>query len=128
MPVIQHKPTVYARLLVEALRDASPKTVALRVANFKKLLKRSSDLKIAGRAVKEFERLWAAKDGTVAEVVVARPLGASARKKLESRLKTKGYVLAERIDPRVIGGVAIRLGADVLVDGTITNKLRRLRE
>lgn len=127
MAVIQHKTTVYARLLVEALRDASPKTVAARVANFKKLLKRANDLKIAGKVVKEFERLWAARDGVVAEVITARPLGSSARKKLESRLKTKGYVLAERIDPRVIGGAALRLGADVLVDGTITNKLQRLR-
>ncbi len=128
MPAIQHKTTVYARLLVEALRDASPKAVAMRVANFKKMLKRANDLKIAGKVVKEFERLWAARDGVVAEVVVARPLGSAARKKLETRLKAKGYVVAERIDPRVIGGVALRLGSDVLVDGTITNKLQRLRE
>ncbi|MDO8584632.1 MAG: F0F1 ATP synthase subunit delta [bacterium] len=128
MSLIQHKQTVYARLLVEALRDAKPAIVAARIANFKKLLKRSNDLKIAGKVVKEFERLWAAKDGTVAEVVTARPLGGSARKKLETRLKARGYVFAERIDPRVIGGVALRLGSDVLVDGTITNKLQRLRD
>lgn len=127
MPVLQHKTTLYARLLVEALRDAKPAVVAARVANFKKLLKRANDLKIAGKVVKEFERLWAARDGVVAEVITARPLGGSARKKLESRLKGKGYVLAERIDPRVIGGVALRLGTDVLVDGTIMNKLQRLR-
>lgn len=127
MPLIQHKTTLYARLLVEALRDVKPATVAARVVNFKKLLKRAHDLKIAGKVVKEFERLWAARDGVVAEAISARPLAASARKKLESRLKAKGYVLAERIDPRVIGGVALRLGNDVLVDGTIINKLQRLR-
>lgn len=127
MPLIQHKTTLYARLLVEALREASPAVVATRVANFKKLLKRANDLKIAGKVVKEFERLWAARDGVVAEVVTARQLGGSARKKLESRLKAKGYVLAERIDPRVIGGVALRLGSDILVDGTIMNKLQRMR-
>lgn len=127
MPVIQHKTTLYARLLVEAFRDAKPAMVAARVSNFKKLLKRANDLKIAGKVVKEFERLWAAKDGTVAEVTAARPLTATARKKLESRLKSKGYVLTERIDTHVIGGVALRLGNDVLVDGTIINKLQRLR-
>lgn len=127
MPLIQHKTTLYARLLVEALRDAAPAIAAARVANFKKLLKRANDLKIAGKVVKEFERLWAAKDGTVAEVIAARPLTASARKKLETRLKAKGYVLAERIDARIIGGVALRLGSERLVDGTIINKLQRLR-
>lgn len=128
MPVLQHKTTLYARLLVEALRDAPPNTVAIRVANFKKLLKRAHDIKIAGKVVKEFERLWAARNGIVAEVISARPLSDVVRRKLELRLKAKGYVLAERIDPRVIGGVALRLGTDTLVDGTIKRKLQWLRE
>ncbi|MBI2406357.1 MAG: F0F1 ATP synthase subunit delta [Candidatus Harrisonbacteria bacterium] len=128
MPIIQHKARVYAQLLVDALRKAKGAAVAARVANFKKLLKRTGDLKIAGKVVKEFERLWARREGEVALAVVARPLHDAARKKLAATLKANGYVLQEKIDPNVLGGVQLRLGEELLVDGTIMNKLQRLRE
>lgn len=128
MPIIQHKERVYAGLLVDALRNAKGAVRHERIARFTKLLKRTGDLKIAGKVVKSFERAWARRDGEIALAVTARPLTEAARKKLAARLKAKGYVLQEKVDPKILGGVALRLGEETMVDGTIVNKLRRLQE
>jgi len=64
-----------------------------------------------------------------AEVTSARPLSAPERARLTAALsKTTGkqVVLAERVDPALIGGVITRMGGKV-IDGSVRARLAALR-
>jgi F-type H+-transporting ATPase subunit delta len=69
----------------------------------------------------------AKRDREVAYVTVAKPLDDRAEERLTAKLSEiygRQVSLKVNVDPRVIGGVSVRVGSD-LYDGTI---LRRLNE
>jgi F-type H+-transporting ATPase subunit delta len=73
------------------------------------------------------ELIAAKRDREVAYVTVAKPLDDDAEERLSAKLSDiygRPVSLKVDVDPRVIGGVSIRVGSD-LYDGTI---LRRLNE
>ena len=45
---------------------------------------------------------------------------------MEQSLAKKNYVMEEKVDPAVIGGVALFLGNEYVVDGTARGKLQRI--
>lgn len=66
---------------------------------------------------------------TVAKVTVAQPLSADQRARLSAQLARiygSGIDVQESVDPRVLGGVRIEVG-DELLDGTILNRLNEAR-
>jgi len=65
----------------------------------------------------------------VAEVTTAEPLGAVEQALVKERLAAmtgKQVELRLAVDPEIIGGIIARIG-DVLVDGSVLSRLRRLR-
>ncbi len=81
--------------------------------------------------IEEFRDLVADERGIVkAEFTVAHQISDKQREALVSKLQSKlgkTVEFSERIDSSVIGGVRVRLKDDV-IDGTVENELRKLRE
>jgi len=126
MPAIRNKAKLYAEALRQVLESTQEKDFSNKIDNFKKLLKRSGGMKIAGRVVREFKTIWSEKDGQIAQIITASPLSKGMREQIELVLKNKGFVLKERVDPNVLGGLAIVLGKDRLIDYTIKKKLKTI--
>ena len=59
-------------------------------------------------------------------MVSAEPLLKETRMHMEQSLAKKNYVMEEKVDPAVIGGVALFLGNEYVVDGTARGKLQRI--
>lgn len=123
---MQSKAKTYAAVMVEALDGVSEKEAVKRAKSLKILLQKRGDFKQLSKILQEFSRAWRERRGSVAEVVSAEPLSSKAREDMEKSLKKKGYVMEERIDPSVIGGTALYLGRDYVIDGTIRGKLKRI--
>ena len=123
---MQSKPRIYARVLHEALRGVSLGEQKKRIQIFKEILKRRGDMKISHAILQEFGRLVKERKGKIGQVVSARALATPVKAALASKLKSIQFVLQDRIDPAVIGGVAVFLGKEFLIDNTILARLRKL--
>ena len=123
---MQSKVRVYARVLHEALKGVSLAEQKKRICVFKEILKKRGDIKISNGILQEFQRLQKEQGGRVGEVVSGRALAVSARSALTSKLKAMKFVLRDRIDEAVIGGVAVFLGNEFLIDNTILGRLKKL--
>ncbi len=81
--------------------------------------------------IEEFRELVADERGQItAEVTAAHQLSGEQREALVSKLQAKlgkTIELSEKQDSSVIGGVRVRL-RDEVIDGTVENELRKLRE
>ena len=120
------KAKTYAHVMVEVLDGLSEKEAAKRVKSLKILLQKRGDFKQLSKILYEFTRAWKERKGPMAEVVSAEPLSSKVRESMEKSLKKKGYIMEERIDPSVIGGTALYLERDYMIDGTVRGKLRRI--
>jgi len=120
------KAKTYAHVMVESFDGLSEKEATKRVKSLKILLQKRGDFKQLSKILQEFSRAWKERKGRVAEAVSAEPLSSKTREKMEKSLKKKGYIMEERIDPSVIGGTALYLGRDYLIDSTIRGKLKRI--
>jgi F-type H+-transporting ATPase subunit delta len=65
-----------------------------------------------------------------AKVTTAEPIDRQAEAAIRQRLSSlvgKQVELRSEVDPSIIGGVVARIG-DQLIDGSVSNQLRRLRD
>jgi F-type H+-transporting ATPase subunit delta len=112
-------------LLQKRLGKASP-----LVFNLICLLMRRGKLKIIGKVAEHYNRLLDAHNGIErADIITALPLNDEETNILARRLgEIVGHtiIVDARTDPSVIGGFRARIG-DVLIDGSIHNKLESLR-
>ena len=80
--------------------------------------------------VDEFDRYKDLREGRLhAEITVARPLDDDQKSELKSKLEAatgKEIRLHEKIDPKVLGGLIVKLG-DKVIDGSVRRRLNRLR-
>jgi len=94
------------------------------------LLMSRGKLKIIGSVAEHYNRLLDAHNGIErADIITALPLDDEETKILARRLgEIVGHtiIVDPRTDPSVIGGFRARIG-DVLIDGSIHNKLESLR-
>lgn len=122
----RNKAKTYARLMVDALDGLSEKEAKQKIHIIKQLLHKRGDFKQVSRILQEFTRAWKERKGKVATVLSAEPLVDKMRKQFQEALSKKRYIMEERIDPSAIGGVALSLGNEFLIDGTIRGKLKRI--
>ena len=83
-----------------------------------------------GEIIKAFERLAAARRGTVsAQVVTALPLTDAQRQGVAAALRTalgKDPEIETRVDPAILGGLKVRVGSR-LYDASLKSKLDSLK-
>ena len=123
---MQSKVRIYAKVLYEALKGVSLSEQKKRIQVFREILKKRGDMKISHGILQEFGRLEKEQKGKIGQVVSARALAPSVKAALASKLKSMKFVLQPRIEPSVIGGVALFLGKEFLIDNTILARLRKL--
>ena len=112
--------------MVEAFEGVSEKEAEKKVKALKHLLYKRGDFKQISKILQEFSKAWKERKGKTATVVTAVPLSAKTKADMTESLKKRGYVLEERVDSAIIGGTALFLGSDYIIDGTIKGKLQRL--
>ena len=104
--------------------------VGAKVQNLLGLMLRRGRIEELPRLAAEFRRLDDERRGiTRATVTSAMPLSEDEVRALTDRLQssTGGRVeLEQDVDPSLLGGVVVRLG-DRLIDGSVRNRLERLR-
>lgn len=120
------KTTLYASALVGALEGVSEKEQRTRIARLKNLLKKRGDTRLLSALLYEFAKMWAARKGTIALVVSAGP-PSFLKAAMQKTLKKKGYQVQEKQDPALLGGSAVFLGNEYLVDNSVRGKLRKMQ-
>ena len=118
----------YAQALASALRNAKTKTqAALMLRNFVALVKRSGDTRLIKAVLLEAQLIYEAKGKKRAEIVSASLVSKTLQNRMKHVLGTKGFgTLAMRQDAKLLGGSALFLGNEYLIDGTLREKLRRI--
>lgn len=98
--------------------------------NLVKLLTSKRRVKIMPQIAEQFARLVDRQQGIEhAEVTTAAPIDKEAETALTEQLtKTTGsrVVISTKVDPEIIGGFIARVG-DKVIDGSVRNKLRKLK-
>lgn len=112
--------------MVRALDGATEKEAEKKIQRLKELLYKRGDFKQISKILQEFAKAWKERNGKIANVVSAEPLADKTKKEMQKSLEKSGYVLEEQVDPNVIGGTALYLGNDYVIDSTVRGKLQRL--
>jgi len=101
------------------------------VLNFLKVVSRHSRLDCLRSMVRAIHQLLDHLRGRVEVLITtAAPMPADVILSVESRLATalgKSISLTSRIDPQLVGGFVVRIG-DTVYDGSVSNRLQRMRE
>lgn len=118
----------YVKALAGSLAKAkTKKEAATMLSNFFALIKRRGDTKFLRAILVDVKSEYEARGGKRAEMVSAAPLSPAARKKALSILKPKGFgTVRVRVIPELLGGSALFLGNEYLMDGTLREKLYRM--
>lgn len=114
-------------VLAKALSDKAPRTFVLFV---QKLVSNRRQMLLPEIGA-EYQNLLDAAEGRVhARVTVSREYDAAAREALKAALTTalkKTVVAHVSVDPRILGGVVVRVG-DTVMDGSVKRRLTKLRD
>ena len=121
------KTSLYARALVESLQDVPVKEQKERIVRFKTLLKKRGDLRLQSAILGEFVKLWEKRDGKIATVISAKEAPDSFIHSITKTLKKEGYIVKEEENEALIGGFAVFLSNEYLIDNSIKGKLHKLR-
>ena len=121
------KTSLYARALVESLKDVPLKEQKERIVRFKTLLKKRGDLRLQSAILGEFVKIWEKRDGKIATVISAKEAPDSFIHSITKTLKKEGYVVKEEENEALIGGFAVFLSNEYLIDNSIKGKLHKLR-
>lgn len=113
-------------LIDKALEDSQQETRRLG-----QMLVRRRRLPIIPDLVQAFNEAVLKESGiAVADVTTAVPLDASGEALVKEQLKTmigQDVELRTHVDPSIIGGLVVRIG-DNLIDGSVSDRLRRMHE
>jgi len=121
----QDKARTYAKVMVDFFEGATEAETKKRAKRLKEVLQKRGDMKRVSSVLQEFQKAWKERKGKIATVVSAQSLEDATRKEMRQSLAKKRFVLEERVDPGVIGGVALYLGNDFVIDSTLQGKLQR---
>ncbi len=114
-------------VLGKALSDKAPRPFVLFV---QKLVSNRRQMLLPEIAVEYHNLLDAAAGRVHARVTVAREYDDAAREALKAALTTalkKTVVAHVSVDPRILGGVVVRVG-DTVMDGSVKRRLSKLRD
>ena len=115
---------IYAEVLQDALEGAQDSGIVF--TRFKELVQKRGDSKLAPQILQEFKKVSQEREGMQAQVITAAPLPEEVRVKVAGSLQKKGFRMEEKVNPEVQGGMALVLGSEYIIDGTIKGKLQKL--
>jgi len=123
-------PAVPAASRVEVLERIVGEDVTGAQRNLYSLMVRRGRFEQLDAVIREFRRLYRTREGIVeATVTSATELDATEVEALQARLENmtgQRVVLAQQVDPELLGGVQVRVG-DQLIDGSVRGRFERLR-
>ena len=118
----------YVKALAGSLAKAKTRKEAVAMLdNFFLLVKRRGDTKFLITCLAEAQKEYKAKGRKPTEMVSAASLSLASQKKTLSLLKLKGFGAPTwRVNSQLLGGSALFLGNEYLMDGTLREKLHRM--
>jgi F-type H+-transporting ATPase subunit delta len=123
-------PSVPAERKIAALESTLDTNVQPETRNLARLLIERDRTVLVPEIEEIFaDQLRAERGIAVAQVTTAEPLSPAKQELVREKLEAmtgKRIELAMKIDPDIIGGIVIRIG-DQVIDGSVRNKLERLR-
>jgi F-type H+-transporting ATPase subunit delta len=123
-------PTITSDKKVDAVESALNTNVQPQTRNLVKLLIERDRAALIPQIREIFDDEVRTERGVaVAIVTTADPLSEAERDLVREKLESmtgKTVELVLRVDPEIIGGIVIRIG-DQVIDGSVRNKLERLR-
>lgn len=114
---------LYANVLWESSHGKSKEEIAQIAKRLKDFLKRQGELRLISAVLREAKTLQQGKPGLV---ISASPLSSGMRAKFAHLLFRQNYRMEERVDKEVIGGAAVFLGNEYLIDNTIRGRMQKL--
>lgn len=126
-----HSPIIDVNARQEALRAVFNDRVTDLTLRFLLVLNRKGRLSKIEDIAASYDHLMQDSFGRVeVDVFTAGPLGDEARSEIKRMVQAalgKEPVLHSYTDPKMIGGIKLRVG-DRLIDGSVASKLRRLKD
>ena len=122
----------YAQTLYSLTDGKSEAEIEKAVADFARYIYKGRKLKLAGKIIEQFGKIYNQKNGIVeAEVVTKEKMSEALEKKVKSYIEkkhdAKEVVLKNTIDENIKGGIIIRVGDEVM-DGSIAGRLGELKK
>lgn len=121
-----------AQILFDLTDEKSRSEGEKSVADFARYLRKERKLKLAGKIIEQFEKIYNKKNGIAeAEVVTAEKISTEIEKKIKSHIEKKYHakkaVLKSVVDEDIKGGVIVRVGDEVM-DGSVRGRLEELKK
>jgi F-type H+-transporting ATPase subunit delta len=125
-------PKQYAQTLFEMTNGKQKAEIEKSVADFARHMNKERKLKLAGKVIESFGKIYNEKNGIVeAEVVTAEKLSGEAEKKVKNYIQkkydAKEVVVKNIVDSSIKGGMIVRVG-DEVVDGSVAGRLSELKK
>ena len=113
----------YVGAFTQAFEKTSREDV---VASFVKLLKKTGDIKFAGKIIEGiFKKLVKNDEGRWVRIETARELKEAASKSLKDRFTKKDHLTFD-VNPELVAGVRITVDGEEELDNSLQNKLNKL--
>jgi F-type H+-transporting ATPase subunit delta len=122
----------YAQVLYDLTEGKSKQDIEHSVADFARHMEKERKLKLAGKVIEQFGKIYNEKNGIVeAEVVTAEKMNEALEKKvknyIEKKYSAKEVVVKNIVDENIKGGIILKVG-DEVVDGSIAGRLNELKK
>lgn len=121
-------PKQYAISLYESTQNADKAEILQRISNFIDILKKNNDLSQINKIIQYYhEHYRKIKKITKIEITSSKKLSSGMISKILQKFN-KQIEMEEKIDPRLMGGIVIKINDNTLIDGSIRKKLNDLRD
>jgi len=122
----------YAQTLYELTEGKTKPEIEKSVADFARYIYKERKLKLAGKIIEQFGKIYNSEKGIVeAEVVTREKMDEALEKKIKSYIQkkydAKEVVLKNIVDENIKGGMIVKIG-DEVVDGSIAGRLGELKK
>ena len=120
-------PKQYAIALYQSTQYIPEKEASRIVKNFVDVLRKNNDLSLGEKIVEEYQNcVRQEKNISKIQITTSKEIDSDIINALTRKLE-QPIEIEQKVDSGLIGGAVIRIG-DVLIDGSVKNKLERLRK
>ena len=122
------KAKVYAKVIIEAIKGKSETEARKILKAVLSSIRKRGDLNLIGDIIRECEREEKESKGPLARIITSGKISSDAHLELKKKLEEKGFQVEEEIEPNIIGGTALFLGSETLIDSTVLAKLQKIAD